>query len=100
MIPEAVEPYSTDLAIVGEQFGELVVHELIIRWPVSLRSIAVGAMSGASLRIVLTTPVKMRVVEVERHTLLLTFVGKHLQYILLIRSGIDDVEIRVLSVPH
>ena len=57
LIPPAIKPYCAYLAIMGEQFGKLVVHKLVVTLPVTLRIRATGSPARSSLRSILSIPV-------------------------------------------
>ena len=100
MIPYSVKPDCSDRSIVGEQLCQLVVHKLVIGIPVSMFGTS-GIMSGISVRIIiLTRPVKMRIIQMQFDSLLLTFLGKFLDDIPLERSCIYNVIIRIAGIKH
>ena len=57
LVPPAVEPDGTYFTVVGEQFGQLVVHELIITAPVAGRIRSSGSSSGSTPGSILAVPV-------------------------------------------
>ena len=100
MIPPTVKPYRPYLAIIGEELGELVVHELIVAFPVALRVRATCATTRSAPHGILTIPVDMRVVEVESDALRVAFIGEFLEDVTMERGGIHDVVIRILRLEH
>jgi len=60
-----------------------------------------GIMSGISVRIIiLTRPVKVRIIQMQFDSLFLTFLGKFLDDIPLERSCIYNVIIRIAGIKH
>ncbi len=100
MVPPSVKPYCANLAVIGEQLGELSVHEIVISRPIDLCRVTSCVVTCASLRIILTRPVDVGVVEVEPYALTVALVGKLLQHIAPKRRGIDNVIRRLLRAPH
>ena len=100
VVPHAVEPYRPDWPVVGEQLGELVVHEFIVGRPVKFVGVAAGVDACPSLRIGGVAPVEVGVVEVEDDALAGTFVGKLFEDVPAERCGVDDVVVRLGGVPH
>src|SRR3712207_3509887 len=68
LIPPSVEPNSAYGSVVGQQFRQLIIHELIISRPVSFRIRASRTTSGTPPRIIFPCPVEMRVIEMEFDT--------------------------------
>ena len=100
LIPPTVKPYRPYLAIIGEELGELVVHELIVALPVAQRVRATCATTRSAPHGILTIPVDMRVVEVESDALLVAFIGEFLEDVTMERGGIHDVVVRILRLEH
>ena len=91
LVPPSVEPHGPNLAIVCQQFRELVVHELVIAFPVSLGIGAPCSTSRPSPHGILALPVNMRVIQVKTYALLVTLVGKFLENVTPERCGIHDI---------
>ena len=64
-VPLAVEPYRSNLAIFGEQLGELLIHEVVVCRPVGFCLVASDYLcAGAAQWVFIACPVDVRVVEV------------------------------------
>ena len=100
MIPNTIEPYSTNRAIIRQEFGQLIIHELIVSLPVFFAFRTTGSFTCSTYWIVLTLPVEVRIIEMEFDTLFLTFFGQLLDNIALKCSGIYDIIIRFLGIEH
>ena len=75
LVPPAVEPDGTDGAVLGEQLGQLVVHEAVVGGPVTLRVGATRTATGATPRSILALPVDVRVIEMNVYALFVTLVS-------------------------
>ncbi len=74
LVPHPVEPSPADGAVVGEQLGQLAVHEVQVAVPVAALGPA-GLVSGPAPRpVVRMVPVELRVIEEELETLPLALV--------------------------
>ena len=91
LVPYAVKPDGIYFSVVGEEFGELVVHERIVALPVALRVGTTRSSACSSPYSVLAPPVDVRVIEVESDALLVAFVGQFLHDVALEGCCIDDV---------
>ncbi len=69
MIPPPVEPDCSHRSVIGKQFGKLAIHEFIIGTPVVYKRIAPRGSSGSAKRVVLTSPVKMRIIKMQFYIL-------------------------------
>ena len=100
-VPFAVEPYSANLAIVGEQLGELRVHEVIIGRPVGFFIVASNDIAAcASNGVFVACPVDMLIVEVHPDSLLVALLGKLLNNVAPKWCGVDNVVVALFGVPH
>ena len=100
MVPESVKPDAAYLAVIGEEFPELGVHELVICLPVRLGRVLSGREAGASGRIVIPSPVNVGVVEMKPYALLVAFVSQLFQHIPSERGRIDDIVRRLRGIEH
>ena len=100
LVPDTVEPDGTDFAVVRQQLGQLVVHELVVGIPVFLALFAARSVSGVAHGVVRATPVEVRIIEMELDALLVAFVGQFFNQIPFKRRGIDDIIVRLLRVEH
>ena len=91
LVPVAVKPDGTDGAIVGEQLGELMLHESEVGVIVVLVLGLADTHTAPSLRIVGARPVYVRIVEVELDAILLTGISELFEHIAVEGSTIDDV---------
>ena len=91
LVPDAVEPYCPDRAILGEQLRQLVVHKPEVAVPISaVRSS--GAVSGAPARVeIRSSPVQVGVVEMQFQAFFLTSLGDFPDYVTSERSGIHHI---------
>ena len=86
VVPQTVEPDCSDLSVVGQKLGELVVHKLIVVRPVGLGRILSRLETCSAGGVILAGPVDMGIIEIERNTLLFAFVGKLFENIAAERS--------------
>ena len=100
VVPESVKPDAADFAVIGEEFPELGVHEIVICLPVRLGRILSGREAGASGRIVIPSPVNVGVVEMKPYALLVAFVSQLFQHIPSERGCIDDIVRRLPGAEH
>ena len=100
LIPPSVKPNGSYRTIISQQFRQLIVHELIIAFPVSLRIRTSCTTSCTSPRIIFPRPVKMRVVEMEFDSLFAASCCQLLDDIPLKGSCLHDIEVRILGIEH
>ena len=62
VVPKTVEPNGTNLAVASEQFGELLVHKVVIVRPIGVFGFLASAQTSSAGRIILARPVDMRIV--------------------------------------
>ena len=62
LIPPTVKPYCSYLAVIGKQLRQLIIHKLIIAFPVTLRIGATSSASGSSPDSIFTIPVDVRII--------------------------------------
>ena len=98
VVPPAVEPDGPDLAVVGEQLGQLVVHEAIVCRPVGAVE-PLGPPARTACGIVLAGPVDVRVIEVQLDALAVTLLGQ-LPHDVFAVGRIHDVIVRPPGIPH
>ena len=100
LVPPAVEPDRSDRAVVGQQFGELVVHKIPIVAPLAMFGTA-RVMAAASQRIIVgTSPIHVGIVEIKRNSLFLTLVGQLFDDVAAERRRFHDIVIRILRIEH
>ena len=91
MVPPAIKPYGSDRPIVGKQLCKLRVHEVVIACPVGFLFLSACPKSCSSLRIIFSSPVQMRIIEVQFNTVSLAGIGHFLDDIPLERCCIYRV---------
>ena len=100
LIPPAVKPDGSHLAVVGEQLCQLIVHKLIVALPVAVGIGTSCSSARTAPRSILTPPVDVRVIEMDADALLVALVSKLLNDVALERCGVHDVIIRILGMEH
>ena len=100
VLPLTVKPDGADWTIVGEQFGQLVVHEFVILRPVGGSGIVGQFILVASQRIVQPMPVQVGIVEMQFDAMALAGVGKFLEDVTLEGGGIDDIIVADCTLEH
>ena len=100
LVPPAIKPNGTYFSIIGEQLGQLIVHEFIVAVPVALRIRSSRSTSGASPRSIFAIPVDVRIVEMQTNTLLVALVRQFFQNIPLKRGSIHNIVIGKACVEH
>ena len=100
VVPPTVEPDRTDIAILGEQFGQLGIHEVIVLLPVGIVTSLAALCACTSHGIIVAHPVDVAIIEVQAYALLATGLGQFLQNVLAVGCGLHDVELALLGVPH
>ena len=100
LVPHAVEPDGPHLAVLGEQLGELRLHEVEIGVGVLLFRGAARAEARAAARSVLAPPVDERVVEVEADALAVALVRQLLHHVAGEGGRLDDVVGRLRRAEH
>ena len=119
-VPKAVEPDGAHLAVIGEQFGELLFHEGDVMLPQgiffpefrgqqavgrglpgSVGEFTAGVPSGTSQRpVILPGPVQQGIIEMDFQALPVAFVRKFLQDIPLEGGGVNYVEVGSGGIEH
>ena len=89
MIPPTIKPDCTHLSIVSEQFRQLCVHKLVIAWPVSLLFWSSRSCSRSTHRIVLTSPVEVRIIKVKLYVVPFASISQFFDNIPLERCTIN-----------
>ena len=100
VVPPTVEPDRADIAILGEQFGQLGIHEVIVLLPVGIVTSLAALCACTSHGIIVAHPVDVAIIEVQAYALLATGLGQFLQNVLAVGCGLYDVELALLGVPH
>ena len=100
VVPKTVEPNGSNLAVASEQFGELLVHKVVIVRPVGVFGFLASAQTGSTGWIVLARPVDMRIVEVQTHVGIVARGSQFAHHIAVEWRSIYDVIIRRISFPH
>ena len=100
LIPPSVKPYSSYLAVIGKEFGELIVHECIVRVPVLLVNGSACTQTCTAKRSVFTLPVDVRVVEVDVDALAVAFVGELLHDVALEWRSVYNVIVGIFRLEH
>ncbi len=100
LIPYPVEPDSSDLAVTGKQFGELVEHELMIGRPFTGQR-AAGFATGTPHGIIVgSVPIDQRIVKMQPDALLVTLTRQLFENVAPERCRIDNIIRRLLRVEH
>ena len=101
-VPDAVEPDGTDGSVAGQQFRELVIHELEVVLPVPIRPVrAPERPAGPAARPeVGPAPVEVGVVEMELDAVLAAGFRQFRNHVPLERCRLDDIVVARLRVPH
>ena len=100
LIPPAVKPDTSHLAVVGKKLSKLVVHKLIVALPVTLRIRTASTSTCSSPYSILTIPVDMRVIKVQSDALLVALIRQFLYDVATERSSIYNIIIRILGLEH
>ena len=87
VFPLAVKPDGSNGSIVGQQLGQLVIHELVVLGPVGGCRIVGQVFLVATQRIVQAMPVEMGIVEMQLDAVTLAGVGEFLEDIALEGCG-------------
>ena len=100
MFPLAVKPDGTDGSVVGQQLGQLVVHELVVLAPVGGCWIVGHLFLVTPQGVVQTVPIQMGIVEMQLDAVTLASVGEFLEHIALEGGGIDNVVVGDCALEH
>ena len=91
LVPPAVEPDATDVAVAAEQLAQLSVHVLDVSRPGPFARPAGIEARAAAGKVIRMMPIELRVVEKQLDALLPAFVGKRLEDVFLVGRARDDV---------
>ena len=100
LIPHSVKPDGSYFSVAGQQFRQLAFHEFVVVRIADGCTRSAGTPTGAASRRIVAPPVDERIVEVQFNILPLALVGKLADYILSVRSGVNDVVVGLVRVPH
>ena len=91
VVPPAVEPDAVHAPVVGQQFGELLLHKLEIPIVVLPVGGASRPFSRAPERIVGPLPVEVAIIKMQRQPLFVASVGQIGQHVVGVGRAVDDV---------
>ena len=100
LVPPTVKPNCSYRTILSQQLRQLIIHELIITFPVSFRIRTSRSPSCTSPGIIFPRPVKVRIVEMKFDSLFAASSCQFLYNIPFKRSCLYNVEIRILGIEH
>ena len=100
MLPFTIKPDGADGTIVGQQLGQLVVHEFVVLRPVGGRSVVRHIILVSSQRIIQAMPVQMGIVEMQLDAVALASVGKFFEHVALEGSRVHDVVVAHRTLEH
>ena len=100
VVPYAVEPDGADFPVAREQLGQLCVHKRLVLLPILLIRGSSGAFSRASERVVGSSPVEVRVVEVQGDAVSLAGLAQLLENVALEGCRLDGVVVAGRRVPQ
>ena len=99
MIPPAIKPYSIRVVIFN-QLSKLVIHKIIIAFPIRFIRVLSGTTSCSSHRIIVTGPIYMRVIKMHFQPLTAAFINKFTKHVTMKWSSFNYIIISELRVKH
>jgi len=76
LVPHAIEPYPAELAIIGERFAQLRIHEIQVPGPLTVARTALPLAGATQWVVVGMMPVELRVVNEELDVLAMALIGE------------------------
>src|SRR5262245_65893021 len=95
-VPHPVEPNAADRAVIGQQLFQLPVHIINVFEPLAALGPAGGRSGSPAREIVGMMPIELRIIKEEIDSLLMAFVGEHIQIVFLVWSWVSVVPVTLL----